>query len=167
MKKVLIFTALLLLLQNPIVIGQPEYKYSETTTNEIAIKSLERILIHSLRKTRDNQYKEAITDPDGLLLLLGTIDNSSARRLLLDLLELYFGSATGEALSHAVLIQGKKIRNDLLKLKSSPVRCDLLKEYPSEKHIDPISCLDAKSRDSRVQRLIDLINEDFIPQYVY
>ena len=87
MKKVLIFTVLLLLLQNQIVFGQPKYEYNETTTNRIAIKSLERIIIHSLRKTRGNQYKEAITDPDGLLLLLGTIDNDPARRLLLDLLE--------------------------------------------------------------------------------
>jgi len=137
---------------------------SEKATQEFAYFTLKKMMLHSLDKTINREYEAAIIDPSGLIVLLADLDNDDARSLLLQILEVYVGSATGEALSYAIVKQGKKIKNDLEVLLNQPVRCDFLKNNTYK--AGNLRCLSKETRDRNIRRLLNLIERGKRIEYV-
>jgi len=99
-------------------------------------------------------------DASGLLVFLGSIDDSSARKLLVDLTSYYLGSATGEALHYSIVRQGKEILPELMRALDEPITCTGKVVSPPEK------CLSLEERDRLIRKLINLIDSGKKLDYV-
>jgi len=160
--KILFLVMMVLMLTPTIALCDDPYDL-EKETRDFAYFTLRKILIHSLDKELSGADEEAVVSPDGLIVLLADMDSDEARGILLELVEVYVGSATGEAVTYAVVKQGKSIRDDLKSLRSKPVTCSLLANI---KNHPVLKCLSRQERDSRISRYIGFINSGEIIQYV-
>ena len=135
---------------------------SDKTTQEFAYESLTKVILHSLNLSLGGRSKETVVDPSGLILLLASDKSIEARNLLLQLLELNIGPVHAEALSYAVVKQGKAIEDDLRNLLREPVECTLLKND----RFEALQCLSQEARDAHVRWLLKLIENGKTIEYV-
>jgi len=129
----------------------------ERIAKDLAYDSFRKVLVNSIIKSRERDYKGAIADPGGLILLLGEMKTEESREILLELIEVYVGSATSEDLDHVITKQGKDIEANLQALLKSPVLC-VLKKF-EEAILDKVSleCSERTERDTRIKHYLKLI----------
>ena len=135
----------------------------------LGYESFKRVLMYSIDKTMLGEYKDSVVDPGGLIVLLADIDSVGARKILLQLTEVYIGEATGEALNYAVVKQDKAIEEDLRQLLEKDVECGLLKEshtYVRTYEVKKIRCKTRESRDRKIKWLLEMIEEGRELEYV-
>ena len=122
---------------------------------DFAYISFANSLLFSIEKTLAGEDKSAAADPGGMILLLGEIDSDHARELLIDLLDLYIGSATSEALYYSIVKHGKTIERQLLLKLESPISGRLIKMGKEKGY--KIDLLSTNERNERIKWLLDII----------
>ena len=138
--------------------ASPSLAGEHTNLKEVrrfAVESLQRSILQSVSNALTGHGKESIADPGGLVVLLADVDTEAARDLLAGLVEVDVGAATSEAVDYAVLAQGKKMRDRLEALITSPARCSVLNL--SDGKVTTIPCLSKDERNRRIHRLLELI----------
>ena len=157
MKKILLIVTLFYLIQ-------PTCTYASTDPIDkpavrFAYSSLKQALIHSLDVTMTGNSEDAITNPNGLITLLGHTDSEEARELLLELVEVHIGEAHGEALTYAILKQGNAMGYALKSLMNKSCECALIKKGSYSKTINRIRCITKKTRNMRIKFYLEMIEK--------
>ena len=143
---------------------RPTCTYAGTDAHDkpvvkFAYNSLKQALIHSLDMTMAGNTEDAITNPNGLITLLGHTDSEGARGLLLELVEIHMSETHGEALTYAILKQGNAMRYALTSLMGKPCECSLIKKGSYPKSITRIRCITKKTRNRRIQFYLEKIDK--------
>lgn len=130
---------------------------SERIAKDLAYDSFRKVLVNSIIKNKERNYKGAIADPGGLILLLGEMKTEESKEILLELIEIYLGSATSEDLDHVITKQGKDIEANLKALLKSPVLCTLKKFEKGISDKVSLECNKKQERDNRIKNYLKLI----------
>lgn len=143
---------------------QPTCTYAGTDAHDkpalrFAYRSFKKALIHSLDTTMAGNAEDAITNPNGLIVLLGHTDSGEARDLLLELVEVHLSEIHGEALTYAILKQGNAMRYPLTSLMGKPCECALIKKGAYAKTINRIRCITKKTRNMRIKVYLEMIDK--------
>ncbi len=162
-KQFKIFVLLILLFSSDLGLAAEN---PEKITKDFAYNSFRKVLVNSIVKNLEHDYKEAIADPGGLILLLGEMKTEEATTILLELIEVYIGSATGEDLSHVITKQGKVIETKLKALLKSPVLCTLKKFEEGISNKFSLNCLEKKERDDQINYYLNLIKNGKIIEVI-
>lgn len=164
MNKILLLVITLLLTQSGL--AQSQYVYSEEEVRQFAYDSFQRVLVNSLEKNLAKKYEEQVANPSGLIIFLAEIDNDKARQLLLQLVEVYVGESTGEAVTYAILQQGKKIRPGLVDLLRLPVSCSLINKEEFKGKVSHLKCFTMDERNEFIREYIKDIDNGVKIEYV-
>jgi hypothetical protein len=157
MKKILFIITLFWLIQPPCAYAGTDAH--DNPARKFAYKSLKQALIHSLDVTMTGNTEDAITNPNGLIVLLGHTDTEEARDLLLELVEIHIGEAHGEALTYAILKQGNAMRYALKSVMDKSCECALIKKGSYAKSINRIRCITKKTRNMRIKFYLEMIDK--------
>lgn len=136
-----------------IIFTNQAYCSTQKEVTDFAYESLVFALLVSIY----GEPQMRCVDPPGLIILLGEIDTEEARSTLCKLLELYIGSANGEALTYAVVRQGPKILDDLHRLSSEPAERSLKFRYYILPKSVQIKYLSDEERNRTIKWLIEII----------
>jgi len=164
MKRIYCFLVMCFVFNSPFV--KVFASSSDTKVKEFAYDSLRLAILGTLDKCLSGKQDQMVADPGGLIVLLGEIDSDPARHLLLQLLDIQIGEANSEALSYAVVKQGKKILPDLKRLLSDPINCSILNNKNFKQTSNKLQCLTVDTRNRRINWLIDIINTGKTLEYV-
>lgn len=131
----------------------------ENEAKDLAYDSFRKILVNSIIKNMERDYKGAIADPGELILLLGEMKTEESKKILLELIEVYIGSATGEDLGHVITKQGKNIEANLKAMLKSPILCILKKFEEGISNKISLECSEKQERDNRIKYYLNLIKK--------
>jgi len=131
----------------------------DSPEREFAYDSQSLAILKGFEKESNN--KQTDYSASGLIILLSELSTEKSRMLLVELLDVYVGSANAEALDFAIVKQGEAIMPLLQKINEKAVECKLLKERKF-----CLSCVTLDNRNKRLKSLIDMIQNNVKLDYV-